>query len=173
MFLEIIIIEKNKYIWLDMRLKNYERFVYVENDIVIDDELEIKVSHCRKICYPTYSTGLYVRNGKNYDEDLFDHEIYLMIHDNKNVLLSGCAHKGILNIMNWFSPNVMIGEFHLKKQDIINDHSDVLDRVAKKLMKYTTTYYTGHCTGIKQYEYLKDKMNEQLFYLSGGTIVEI
>lgn len=162
----------DKYIGLDMRLKNHDRFVFIDKNLIVDDELEIKGSHFIPH-YPLDSAGLLVKLNEDYQEDCFLHEMYLMIHENKNVLLSGCAHKGVLNIMRWFSPDIFVGGFHLKKQEIINHSHNNLDKIAKELLNYSTIYYTGHCTGLKQYEYLKEIMKDQLFYLSAGTMIEI
>ena len=48
-----------------------------------------------------------------------------------------------------------------------------LDKCADNLSKYKTKYFTCHCTGVSQYEYLKKKMGEQLDYLSTGRTIEL
>jgi 7,8-dihydropterin-6-yl-methyl-4-(beta-D-ribofuranosyl)aminobenzene 5'-phosphate synthase len=44
-----------------------------------------------------------------------------------------------------------------------------LEKSAEKLMKYNTQYYTGHCTGARQYEILKEIMGDQLHSISTGN----
>lgn len=47
-----------------------------------------------------------------------------------------------------------------------------MDSTAEKLLEYPVKYYTCHCTGLLQYQYLKEKMGDALQYLeSGQTIV--
>lgn len=47
-----------------------------------------------------------------------------------------------------------------------------MDSTAEKLLEYPVKYYNCHCTGLLQYQYLKEKMGDALQYLeSGQTIV--
>ena len=47
-------------------------------------------------------------NNKMLPDD-FCHEQYLLIEENnKKILISGCSHKGILNIAEWFSPDCLL-----------------------------------------------------------------
>ena len=57
--------------------------------------------------------------------------------------------------------------------DPAGDGAEILKLAARQLMKYDTRYYTGHCTGVGQYEFLKDIMGEQLEYFSTGETVTI
>ena len=44
---------------------------------------------------------LYVKKGKDFIKDNFKHEIYMVISEDKqNVLITGCSHKGIRNIVD-------------------------------------------------------------------------
>ena len=44
---------------------------------------------------------------------------------------------------------------------------------ADTLCGFDTVYYTGHCTGVAQYEFLKQKMGDRLHYISSGSVVEV
>ena len=87
----------------------------------------------------------------------------LQIKDGKKILISGCSHKGVLDIVSWFKPDVLIGGFHYSK---IEDEAE-LKQAAEILNSYNTIYYTCHCTGIKQYEIMK-KFMPKLNYISCG-----
>ena len=103
--------------------------------------------------------------------DDFLHEQYLLIEENgKRVLLSGCSHKGILNILHWFRPDVLVGGFHFKQ---LPPDSDRLRAYGEALAKYDTVFYTGHCTGQDQYAVLKTILGDQLHAISTGTVLEI
>lgn len=117
------------------------------------------------------TAGLTVLRDGEFLPDDFSHEQYLLIEeDGRKVLISGCSHKGILNIANWFCPDVLIGGFHFFKQA---PDSDMVTGAAKTLLNYPTVYYTGHCTGQGQYETMKHIMGDRLHYLSTGTVVEL
>ena len=109
-----------------------------------------------------------VKDGRLLPDD-FRHEQYLLAEENgKRILFSGCSHKGILNIEDWFRPDVLIGGFHFSKLPA----DDTLAGYARKLDFYETAYYTCHCTGEPQYAFMKKNMRN-LHYISTGEILEI
>ncbi len=120
------------------------------------------------------SAGLSVRqDGQLIPED-FRHEQYLLIHEGgKRVLLSGCSHRGILNILRWFQPDILVGGFHFSKWDLNGEGRVRLDQAAALLSRQNGIYYTCHCTGLEQYVYLKKQMGDRLRYLSTGQVLEI
>lgn len=73
-----------------------------------------------------------------------------------------------LHIVEWFKPDVLVGGFHFMNLEC----SDELKAYAKQLDSYDTVYYTGHCTGVKQYEYMEPFM-KNLHYISAGRTIEI
>lgn len=112
-------------------------------------------------------------NGKMVPED-FRHEQYLVLdREGKRIVISGCSHKGVLNVMNWLHPDILIGGFHFMKVLFDEEGCAFLDAAAQELLSYDCTYYTCHCTGLPQYEYLKEKMGDRLHYLSGGMTLTL
>ena len=163
---------KDRYIglprqWLeDLELQN--RIIYTNGDAAIDNELMICVP-LREKRILMGSAGLCVKENGNYFPEEFLHEHYLMIHENeKHVLISGCSHQGIINIMDWYQPDVLVGGFHFMKQEC----NDILIEYGKMLSEYDAEYYTCHCTGVEQYEFLKHYMN-RIHYLSEGEMIKI
>lgn len=158
-----------KYIGLDIFLKSNPRLVYVKNEEIINTNLAIY--SCNNKERPNFlgSFGLTKKIDEAFIPDDFAHEQYLLIEDNgKRILMSGCSHKGIIDIVNWFEPDFLVGGFHLSK---ITENA-VLDKIADALSSHNTQYFTCHCTGEIQYEYLKKKIN-RLEYLSCGKTVII
>ena len=115
-----------------------------------------------------------LQNG-TFVPDNFNHEHYLLIQENdKKILISGCSHKGILNIVEWFKPDFLIGGFHFKSLDVENPCQKIeLESYAKKLASYNTKYFTCHCTGTQQFEILKSIMKEKVEYISTGDSIEL
>ena len=164
---------QERYIGVSPALSESNRLVFVEDALTLDEELELFSCNALPKRYPMSSAGLTRRAGDNYLPDDFRHEIYLLIHDGKRrVLLSGCSHKGILNIMDWLQPDVLIGGFHLMNEQAEQDNP-WLNEVADKLLAYPCQYYTCHCTGLAPYGYLKEIMGDRLRYLAAGQVVEI
>ena len=101
----------------------------------------------------------------------FRHELYLQIAEGeKRILISGCSHKGIVNIVERFRPDVLVGGFHLKDME---PGCEEIDRIGQALAEYDTVYYTGHCTGEGQYRQLKAILGKKLQSICSGTVFEV
>lgn len=156
-----------KYIGLDVSLKDNERLIFTDDEFRIDDDLFLFSCNERKRNHNLGSFGLTeFRNGA-YIPDKFLHEQYLLIkEDEKNVIISGCSHKGILDITDWFCPDVLVGGFHFSKLPADN----TLMQYAEYLDRFNTVFYTCHCTGTEQYEFMKKYM-DRLHYLPCGRTI--
>lgn len=162
------------YIGLDHKLAECGRLRFVEDYLELDDQLSLWSCNDRQGAYPLDSAGLLEERDGVRKPDVFCHEQYLMIRENgKKVLISGCSHKGILNIMDWLEPDVLIGGFHFMKQEITPQGNPVLDQAAGALLEHKTAYYTCHCTGQAPFDYLKKQMGERLQYLASGQVIEV
>ena len=164
----------DRYIGLDRRLEDSDRIILTGDELRLDDGLFLYSCSGAELVTPIDSSGLCVKKDGAFCPEDFCHEQYLLIEEGgKRYLFSGCSHKGILNIMNWFSPDVFVGGFHFMNIDPDGEERKRLDEAVKVLLSYHTVYYTGHCTGIGQYRYMKERMGDRLHYLSGGTVVTV
>lgn len=160
-----------KYIGLDRELESSGRLVLTGDECPIGPGLTLYSCNGRPRLVRTDPFGLCERVGEFFLPDDFLHEQYLLIgEDGKRVLLSGCSHKGILNIVDWFRPDVLVGGFHFMRLD---PKGEQLRRYGEELAKYPTVYYTGHCTGPEQYEALKPILGDRLRSISTGTVIEV
>ena len=158
-----------KYIGLDQGLKSSNRLVLVDEDIQVSEGITVYGCHHAPKVVDFGSCGLNMIQDGRMTEDDFRHEQYLLVVENgKRILFSGCSHRGILNIMHWFRPDICIGGFHLSKLPL----DETLAGYAKALDAYPTAYYTGHCTGTAQYQFMKERMRN-LHYLSVGDSIVI
>ena len=114
-------------------------------------------------------------NGKAPDD--FSHEQCLVITQNgKKILLSGCAHNGMLNILDRYReifsslPDYVISGFHLTKKygDYTQSDLDTIAQTAKELAGMDTVFYTGHCTGSVAYDIMKRIMQDKLNPIHSG-----
>ncbi len=143
--------------------------IFTDGITKITDGLTLYACHDNPRIVELGSFGLNgLENGRFVPDD-FRHEHYLLIEEeNKRVLISGCSHRGINNIVGWFEPDVLVGGFHFSKMPLDGQ----LRRLAEQLDSYHTAYYTCHCTGVEQYRYMKEFMR-RLDYLSTGKTIEI
>ena len=163
-----------KYIGLDPALQKSDRFRYVEDEVNLGDGICLIPGKALPQPFGFDPYGLSVEEHGVLRPDDFVHEQYLELTENgQKILLSGCSHRGILNIVDFFKPDILIGGFHFKKLDPDGDGADVLERSAEILMDYPTRYFTCHCTGVAQYEFLKARMGEKLSYLAAGSHISL
>ena len=165
---------KEKDIGLDPALKESNRLVYTDDYLDLGDGLELFSCNDLVPAHQVNAFGLTMRSGGELVPDDFRHEQYLLVTERgRRVLFSGCSHKGILNIEEWFEPDVLIGGFHFMKLDVDGAGRDVLDDAAEMLLSHETYYVTCHCTGADQYRYLQGIMGERLGYLACGETVVV
>jgi len=109
-------------------------------------------------------------------QDEFEHEQYLVIScEGKKVLLSGCAHNGVINILEHYqmlygdAPDAMISGFHMmKKTEYTEEEIRGIEETARICSRLKTKFFTGHCTGEHAFEIMKNIMGDQLQYLHTG-----
>ncbi len=160
---------KEKYIGLNPSLKDNKRLIFTNGKVEVDEGITLYHCNDRVKRYDLGSFGLNVKKEETYFPDDFRHEQYMLIEENgKQILFSGCSHKGILNIAEWFQTDVLIGGFHFSKLPL----DDTLKGYAQYLEGFKTEYYTCHCTGVEQFSFMKQFMS-RLFYLSAGQILQL
>lgn len=172
---------EERYIGIDPAIGELEQLTVFSGDNVIDEELALFTNVTGRELWPKGNLELKKKVGDNFVLDEFDHEQYLVITEgNKKVLISGCAHNGILNILDHYYnlygayPDAVISGFHMKmKSGYSNEDIATIKETAERLSKLPTKFYTGHCTGEDPYEMMKEIMGEQLDYVYSGSIVEI
>lgn len=159
------------YIGPEQALMGSKRLRFVEDREEIGEGLTLIAGKCLPEVQPIDSAGLTVLEEGRLLPDRFLHEQYLLIEEKgKRILISGCSHRGILNIADYFRPDILIGGFHFFKEQ---PESPMVVGAAQQLLKYPTLYYTGHCTGAEQFKVMKNLMADRLHYLSTGSVLEI
>ena len=163
-----------KYIGVDPALAESSRIVRTGDCFEIAENLSLCTCNDRICGVPASARGMTVyQNGEHLQDD-FLHEQYLILSENdRKVVVSGCSHKGILNIAKWLAPDVLIGGFHFMKLDPEGEDAAFLASAADELLALPCTYYTGHCTGDAAFAFLKARMGDRLHGLCTGKTIEI
>jgi len=165
---------EQKDIGLNPALRDCTRLVYTDDCTKIADGITLYSCNRRQRPYPFGSFGLTVQEHGALHPDDFRHEQYLLIEEKgKRVCFSGCSHKGVLNITGWFLPDVLIGGFHFMKLEPDEPGRQTLEDSADALLHFPAVYYTGHCTGLSQFAYLKKRMGDRVHALSTGTVIAL
>lgn len=147
----------------------------------IDDELSLFSGIGNTYPIPSANRNLRVKTKQGLRQDDFRHEQCLVVSEGgRKVLLSGCAHHGILNVLDRYrelfggEPDVAISGFHMmKKSGYSEEDLDMIADTAKELCKVSTVFYTGHCTGTEPFEAMKKIMGGQLRYVHSGDEIRI
>lgn len=114
--------------------------------------------------------------------DSFDHEQNLLLEeDGHTVLLAGCAHCGIVAIMQEATrlaghpPTHVFAGMHLMKSGLSpQDEERYIHDLASSLLAFPRChYYTMHCTGVEQFEKLHTLMPGRISYLGTGEAVDL
>ncbi len=167
-----------KYIGMDPAIAALSAVVFLEDDLRLDDELSLFTGVTGRKLWPKGNKILKKKIDDGFIQDEFDHEQYLVVaEDGNKVLLSGCAHNGILNILETYrerfggEPTHVISGFHTTSPVYTEEDDAIIRETARALVKTNTIYYSGHCTGEHPMRLLKEIMGEQLIVMHSGDIL--
>ncbi len=160
-------------IGLDAGLQTHPQVILLDGDYTVDDELTLFTVANTGKCYSTANDSLYAEAGK----DDFSHEQNLVISGNVKVLIMGCGHAGVVNILEKaaiYKPQICVGGYHLcsplAKRTV---SGELLESIARELAKHDIHYYTCHCTGRKAYNYFAERLPNSMNYLACGETIEL
>lgn len=168
-------------IGLDPALADDARFLTAGEQLPLGDDL-LLFSHV-PIMHPiAKSNGALLMNDNGaFVPDTFLHEQNLLVTEGqRRILVAGCAHCGILNIMERAEQladapiDVVVGGFHLMDPGSGRVEDPAFTRaLARELAQKGARYYTFHCTGVDAYSILRDELGERVSYLQVGAQVEV
>lgn len=113
--------------------------------------------------------------------DDFAHEQSLLVREGgRSILVSGCSHSGILNIMDAAERltgaplDAVVAGFHLMDPSGGTVEDAALTRsLAHELRLRPTRYYTFHCTGTDAFSLLRDELGDRVTYLHVGSCADV
>lgn len=155
--------------------KYKERFLLIDKKECIDD---LFIFSCNTNTFPSPKANetLYKATEKGLILDNFDHELVFCIGKSNPLIYTGCAHKGLLNILQSTEkymgrkPSIVLGGFHLPDRSrgwVFETEKELSDIGIALRKNYPDTYFlTGHCTGNHSFCVLKEQLNQhiKLFY---------
>ncbi|NLM52999.1 MAG: MBL fold metallo-hydrolase [Firmicutes bacterium] len=165
---------KEQYIGLEHDLLPNDRFIFTGEYLCINEELELFSGVKGEKMVPTGNQNLLMKKKGERIQDDFSHEQNLLIKEGEHkVLIAGCAHKGIINIiehvekMGYGPITHVIGGFHLYSPPTEKyEEPELVNSIGNYLKSTGIMYYTCHCTGTEAYKLLKEVMQEKIAYLA-------
>ena len=172
-----------RYIGIDKKILSLPQVHLLQGDTKIDDELQLFMVDNRAFPLPSTNKRLRELRGGQYVQDEFHHEQNLLLScEGKKILFCGCAHNGILNVMETLErklgsdslPDLVIGGFHLmKRTEFSQTDTTEITEIANRLKSYKAQFATCHCTGIPVFNQMKEILGDQLSYVYSGDEVKI
>uniref|UniRef100_UPI00405660A4 MBL fold metallo-hydrolase n=1 Tax=Acetatifactor sp. TaxID=1872090 RepID=UPI00405660A4 len=169
-----------EYIGIDKEILTLPQVRLLEGDVTIDEELSLFTNITGRRLWPKSNLRLKRKEKAAFVQDTFEHEQCLVItYKGRKLLLSGCAHNGILNILDKYrelygaEPDVVISGFHMVRKEYSEETLQEIRDIAEELHQYKTVFYTGHCTGQVAFDVMKAIMGEQLCEIHSGLNPEI
>ncbi len=165
-----------RYIGIDKRICDLPQVRKLDGDFVIEEGIELFTIKERTHPLPFTNKRLLMKAGEELVRDEFKHEHFLVLTEGeKSLLMGGCAHNGILSIMDAYcekygkAPDTVISGFHLmKKTTYRDDQVKEIEDIARELNEYPTIFYTCHCTGLEAFDIMKAVMGDKLIYVHSG-----
>lgn len=156
--------------------KHGDRFVFIKEDSYVDG-IHVYSHLAHHHAQPLGDRMLLIKSddGK-FVKDAFRHELAFVVGD---VLFTGCAHNGILNILESIQEPVRlsIGGFHLLDSHLSEHYEtdeqlrDISSELARRYPDMD--FYTGHCTGEHCYGVLSEEKGLQLHQFHCGDEIGI
>lgn len=171
----------DRYIGIDKAILNHSQVHLLDGDYRLDDELSLFTNITGRKFFARGNLILSKMEGNTLYPDDFVHEQCLVIEsEGKKILLSGCAHNGMINILERYeaiyhtTPDYVISGFHMyRKNGYEEEDLEMMKETAKILSTYQTIFYTGHCTGEKAIGIMKPIMGEKLHTIHTGLEITL
>lgn len=169
------------YIGMDPAALSLPQLRWLTADTRIDDELFLFGGVRGRRAWPEGNRSILRRLSDGMVQDTFDHEQSLVVTEGqRHALLCGCAHSGILNILDRYHallgdwPDAVIGGFHMKQPGAHTEAQiQTIETTARALLALPCMYYTCHCTGLPAFEIMKGLMDDRLQYLHCGDAITV
>ncbi len=169
-----------RYIGIDKQIGRLANLRLTEGRLNIDKELSLFSDISGRRFWPQGNLVLSQKQEGQMIQDAFVHEQCLVVRESQTVLISGCAHNGILNILDKYNgeyggyPDAVISGFHMmKKTGYTQQEKDIILRTAEELAATGIVFYTGHCTGQDAIGLMKPVLGERLVQLHCGDVFEL
>ena len=166
-----------RYIGIDTAITDLPNVHLLHGSLGIDEELFLFSEITGGRCFPKGNLKLLTEKDGVRRPDDFEHEQCLVIsHGGRRILISGCAHSGILNILDRYKeifgnlPDIVISGFHMMRRDgnYTDEDKEIILHTAEELAKTDAVFFTGHCTGDFAFDLMKPVMGDRLRRIRSG-----
>ena len=171
-----------RYIGIDPAIPALPRVHLLNGDAKLDDELFLFTGITGRRCFPP-GNGMLTRfkDGVRVPDDFAHEQCLVLTQGGRRILLSGCAHNGILNILERYralfgsDPDAVITGFHMMKRNAPHTDAelDVIRQTAHSLTETDIRFFSGHCTGEAAFGVMREILGDRLQALHTGCEIHI
>ncbi len=131
----------------------------------------------RKTVFEKGDTDLVLKNEKGYIQDIVPDDQTLIITSSKGlVIVLGCSHSGIVNIINYAIEKT--GQSHIHTVFGGTHIGPASEEIRTKSIEALKGFDierigTSHCTGLEAAMHIRQEFGARFFFCSVGTVIEI
>ena len=168
----------HKYIGLPKGIleKQKERIIFAEGDTSLCQGVSLIPHKTAGLDEIGKENHMYIRTGSGWAADDFSHEQSLVFDTDQGlVIFNSCSHGGAANIIHEIKATypgkticALVGGFHIfgkKEAEVRRLAQHIKDTGVKEI-------YTGHCTGERSFEILKEELWDMVHQLKVGLEME-
>ncbi|RUA06573.1 MAG: MBL fold metallo-hydrolase [Fusobacteria bacterium] len=168
---------------INLVLENLGRFIFVEEEYKLDEKINFIINKNHIGDSLKGNSHLYKKVESEYKLDDFDHELIMVIEEEKDklVVFTGCSHSGVLNMVKSVEDKYpeksiigLVGGFHLQ-DNVTKKLIEPVERVEDlgNKLKKIPQIYTGHCTGKEGFRVLQKILGDQIKEFHTGKIFKL
>lgn len=159
-------------------LKEYQdRILYADGDMELVPGAVLMPHKTPDLRTVGKKAGMYVRRGLFWTPDSFEHEQSLVLETEKGlVVFNSCSHGGADHIIQetektWPGKKIyaLVGGLHLFR----SSDEEVRDLAARVKRLGIEKLYTGHCTGARAMDLLKEELGDAVEQIYTGMEIQI
>lgn len=170
-----------RYIGLDADtlISHAERFAWIGTDTEISPGFMLVTDIRKHQPLPPGNRKLLIYRQGTFEPDPFLHELFLIIEEEDGIsIITGCGHSGILNMVYTARDRypgrpikAVVGGFHLTDRDT---PPQMVRSIGKSLKSAgCDRVITGHCTGTRAKDILREELGSRFATLFTGYTTEI
>lgn len=142
-----------------------ERMLFVEDKPLIGESFIASHIECDEYPKPKGNSNLFQNSYNELKPDNFNHEIVVSVGEDKQIVYTGCAHHGLLNMLETVRKHtsgdisLVIGGFHLIDGEDYETHDDI--KIIAEFLQQNypnVNIFSGHCTGKNAKEIFENKL---------------
>lgn len=151
------------------------RFCFVEDSFELFKGLWIVSGIQRDLKLCELDDRLIYKGEKGYESELFDDELVLYVDNIKAAtVVTGCAHKGIVNILNGVQSQLGVSRFELVVGGLhlMGKSNDEVNHLLNQLKSFEVRQWAlNHCTGDPSIERFSTAYPGKVRYFKGGESI--